>query len=320
MHSKWSVLWGLVLFPLLTSCGGDEPEDSEPVASKEKINVSNSSVSILAEGESKTIEVKANCSWTVSIEGDDANWITVNPNSGHNDGSFTINATENTTEAQRQAILIIAGKTLTRTVNVTQKSKEISLSVDVSSLSFSVNGENKTFNISSNCSWSIEGPEWCKLSQTSGSNDQGISVTVEENTTGGDRTGEIVVSSQSGRSRRISVKQDGGNAPEITDLQLGTPSSSSISFSFNLSATPAATEFGVYYSDSKKEPTDSDAKASGTLTDGTVQGKITNLEQNKTYYVRAYAKNALGTTYSETKTFTTTQNVPGNDDNIPPTP
>lgn len=320
---KWYVLatWAIVM--LLTACGGGSGggDDDDPiVASKEQIVVSNSSVTMLADGGEQTINVNANCAWTVTVENGDANWMTVNPKSGVNMGSFTISVTANTTETDRHATLIVAGKTLTRTINVTQRGRETTMTVDVSSLDFGVNGESKSFTISSNGTWTIEAPEWCGLSMKSGSNSREITVSVGKNETGAERTGEIVVSGQSGKTARISVRQDGGKQPEITNLQLGTPTSNSVDFSFTLTASPDATEYGICYSDTKKSPTVDDSKVSGTLTNGEVKGTISGLEQNKTYYVRAYAKNTLGTTYSEAKEFKTTQNIPGSGDNNPPTP
>lgn len=322
-RNKWFSFAALAIITLLTACGGSGGggDDDDPVvASKEQIVISNQSVSFLAEGGEQTITVSANCAWTVKMESGDANWITVNPTSGVNAGSFTIRVTANTTESERNATLTVGGKTLTRTVNVTQKGRETTMTVDVSSLDFSVNGASKTFSITSNGSWTIEAPEWCGLSMKSGSNNKEITVTVGKNETGAERTGEIVVSGQSGKTARISVRQDGGKQPEITNLQLGTPTSNSVDFSFTLTASPDATEYGICYSDTKKSPTVDDSKVSGTLTNGEVKGTISGLEQNKTYYVRAYAKNTLGTTYSEAKEFKTTQNIPGSGDNNPPTP
>lgn len=114
------------------------------------------------------------------------------------------------------------------------------------------------------------------------------------------------------------VRQDGGKSPEITNLQLGTPTSSAVDFTFTLTASPAATEYGVCYSETKNTPTVEDTKTSGTLESGSVKGNISGLKQNTTYYVRAYATNILGTNYSEVKEFKTTKNIPGSDDNIPP--
>ena len=322
-RNKWFSFAALAIITLLTACGGSGGggDDDDPVvASKEQIVISNQSVSFLAEVGEQTINVNANCAWTVTVENGDANWMTVNPKSGVNMGSFTISVTANTTETDRHATLIVAGKTLTRTINVTQRGRETTMTVDVSSLDFSVNGASKTFSITSNGSWTIEAPEWCGLSMKSGSNNKEITVTVGKNETGAERTGEIVVSGQSGKTARISVRQDGDKQPEITNLQLGTPTSNSVDFSFTLTASPDATEYGICYSDTKKSPTVDDSKVSGTLTNGEVKGTISGLEQNKTYYVRAYAKNTLGTTYSEAKEFKTTQNIPGSGDNNPPTP
>ena len=320
-YNNWYLSLAYAIITLLVSCGGSGgSDDPDIIASKEQIVISNSNVTLLADGGETTITVSANCSWSVSIESEDANWLTVNPKSGVNAGSFTIRANENPSESERTATLTVGGKTLTRTLIVTQRGRAITMSLDVTSLNFNVNGEAKSFNISSNTTWTIEAPEWCVLSANSGSNNKEITVTVAQNTTGAERTGVIVVNSQSGRTAQINVKQDGGKKPEITNLQLNNPSSNSVDFSFNLTASPTATEYGVYYSDTKETPTEEDHKESGTLTNGVVKGSISNLEQNKTYYIRAYAKNVIGTVYSEVKEFKTSQNVPGSDDNKPPTP
>ena len=64
---------------------------------------------------------------------------------------------------------------------------------------------------------------------------------------------------------------------------------------------PAFTEKGFVFSSTNNKPTLSDlsVKVSGN-TIGTYETKATNLDLGKTYYVRAYATNAAGTSYSST--------------------
>lgn len=64
------------------------------------------------------------------------------------------------------------------------------------------------------------------------------------------------------------------------------------------------TERGFCYSQSEM-PTVSSAKAKVAGTIGEFQYSLTNLPQNKTYYVRAYAINAIGTYYGDQVSFTT---------------
>ena len=67
---------------------------------------------------STSVTVTSNTSWAVSS--DAAAWLTASPTSGSNNGSFTINATENTGTAARSGTITVMGGGITRTVAVTQ--------------------------------------------------------------------------------------------------------------------------------------------------------------------------------------------------------
>lgn len=69
---------------------------------------------------------------------------------------------------------------------------------------------------------------------------------------------------------------------------------------------------GVCYSSTNSQPGISGPMTSDGSGTGSYTSNLTGLASNTTYYVRAYAINAVGTNYGETKTFTTT--------NVPPTP
>lgn len=64
------------------------------------------------------------------------------------------------------------------------------------------------------------------------------------------------------------------------------------------------TEYGVCWSTSSS-PTIADSKKSIGTGTGTFSGSITGLTPNTTYYVRAYAKNSIGTAYGEQVSFKT---------------
>ena len=53
---------------------------------------------------------------------------------------------------------------------------------------------------------------------------------------------------------------------------------------------------------------------------GTFTSKLSDLKANTTYYVRAYATNAVGTSYGEEKSFTTTEKVNADTPDTPDTP
>lgn len=90
---------------------------------KESVEVSTSSLSLVAKNASASFNVVADVDWTVTSS---ANWLTVSPSSGSATSGTTINVTasDNTTDYARTATLTIKGKTLTRTVSVTQAKRK----------------------------------------------------------------------------------------------------------------------------------------------------------------------------------------------------
>ncbi|MCK5147571.1 hypothetical protein KAR48_12510 [bacterium] len=71
----------------------------------------------------------------------------------------------------------------------------------------------------------------------------------------------------------------------------------------------AITARGVCWSTSIY-PTTADSKTTDGSGDGTFTSSITGLASSTTYYVRAYATNAYGTSYGDNKQFTTTDGLP----------
>ena len=68
----------------------------------------------------------------------------------------------------------------------------------------------------------------------------------------------------------------------------------------------AITASGICWSKTNNTPTLADSKSAGTSASGSFTSVMGNLEENTTYYVRAYATNSLGTGYGSVVTFTTT--------------
>lgn len=70
------------------------------------------------------------------------------------------------------------------------------------------------------------------------------------------------------------------------------------------------TACGVCWSATSATPTIADKHTSEVVRSGEFAANVTNLSASTTYYVRAYATNENGTSYGETKSFTTTQGLP----------
>jgi hypothetical protein len=65
-------------------------------------------------------------------------------------------------------------------------------------------------------------------------------------------------------------------------------------------------ERGIVFSKTNHTPTVSDTKVAITGTTGSMTGNMTGLSASTTYYVRAFARNAIGTSYGAVVTFATT--------------
>lgn len=87
------------------------------------------------------------------------------------------------------------------------------LSLDKSNLEFTSNSGSKTFNITSNTSWTVSCDQtWCSVSLTSGSGDGSVRVSVNENTSTSARTATITVTS-SNITLTLGVTQKGTASP-----------------------------------------------------------------------------------------------------------
>ena len=71
----------------------------------------------------------------------------------------------------------------------------------------------------------------------------------------------------------------------------------------------AITASGICWSKTNNTPTLSDSTTAGTTASGSFTSVMNNLEENTTYYVRAFATNSVGTGYGNVVTFTTPVNI-----------
>ena len=172
----------------------------------------------------------------------------------------------------------------------------------------------------------------CTVSVTGAGATRTITVTPKANTATSQRTAVITVTATANgqtTSRTVNVTQAGNTAgaPVITAFSVSNPTSSSFQFSMTFSANPDATLYGVCYSSVNSVPTldnsyytYSSSSSSGRTLNGTVDNDV--LVAGTTYYVRAFAQNTYGTTYSSNTLMVTLQsaspNTPNSGDN--PTP
>ena len=92
----------------------------------------------------------------------------------------------------------------------------------------------------------------------------------------------------------------------ITNLAYNTATSGG---TITANGGAAITASGICWSKTNNTPTLADSKTSGTTASGSFTSVMNNLEENTTYYVRAYATNSAGTGYGNVVTFTTPANI-----------
>jgi predicted Kef-type K+ transport protein len=171
------------------------------------LTVSPATLDFTASGETKSVTVTSDVSWTV---GSDAEWITVTPSLGSNDGVISVTAAANMETSQRTGIVTVNGDGIDQTVSITQAASVSStntLTVSPAMLDFTASGETKSVTVTSDVSWTVDGDvEWITITPSSGSNDDVISVTAAANMETGQRTGFVTISG-GGIEQTVSITQ-----------------------------------------------------------------------------------------------------------------
>lgn len=100
--------------------------------------------------------------------------------------------------------------------------------------------------------------------------------------------------------------------PAITTVSVTNITAKSAVCNANITSNGGyiVTACGVCWSATSATPTIADAHTSEVVRSGAFAANVTNLSASTTYYIRAYVTNENGTSYGDTKTFTTTQGLP----------
>ena len=188
-----------------------------------------------SDGNTQSITVSSNTAWTVAVAGGDG-WLMVTPVSGTNDGIIQVTVAKNTTTEARTASITVAeisGTVRKETVQVQQAPPGSYLSISTNSMQFSSDGNTQSIVVQSNTSWAVSksSADWLTITPASGSNDETISVTAVENSTGAVRTAIIAVNwiDRSGTERKetVHVIQEGNNQSAVEDVPVENESRNS---------------------------------------------------------------------------------------------
>lgn len=283
----------------------------------EAITTNVSELSFISDGETKTIAIQSNARWTIKGVED---WFTLSRTEGEGNTEVTVTAKKNEQESPRTATLTIQGANATVRVTISQEAHVSSLSISPSIINAGAVAGTYELVLDGDAKWNASvNVDWCTLSKLSGVGSERISVSVKDNTTSSSRNAVITISTNKG-DKTCEVKQVGGDAPSITSLSVSDIQRYSFKVSASYSSAYEVTEYGICYSETNTVPTESDkiVKKTGSSKSGDISITIDGLQSGKTYYVRAYAKSVISTSYSEVKTVRTAGSTPDNGDNVTP--
>ena len=203
-----SALLGMTML----SCTSEALEDAK--LSNELLNVEKE-VELTAVETKRTVEVSADCRWTIAVDKSQWSSLTVQPLEGNGNSTITLTTDENNSINERTAQLTITSAAgLRQKITVRQTLGGAKLEVSEPSLSFEAEPKNPlTFTVTSNTSWSIPntGNDWLTVQPSSG--DEGVTVvtvTAEEIQDDKERNATLTVIPGVGtESCRIQVTQAG---------------------------------------------------------------------------------------------------------------
>jgi|GEM_PF-3058028 len=157
--------------------------------------------------------VTSNTSWTIS-EG--VGWLTVTPMSGNNNGTLTVNYSENTSVSGRVGEITVSADGVSDVVvTVSQAGAAPELAVLPANRDVSAAAGSTSFDVSSNTSWTVsESVYWLMVAPMSGDHNETLTVNYTENTSTSGRVGSITVSASGVPDVEVTVSQAGAD-PEL---------------------------------------------------------------------------------------------------------
>lgn len=283
----------------------------------EQITTNVNELSFISVGESKTLAIQSNTTWTIKGVED---WFTLSRTEGEGNHDVTITTKKNEQETPRSATLTVQGANASVRVSIMQEGHITSLSVSPSFINADAVASSYALQLEGDAAWNASvNVVWCTLSKLNGVGTEKLTVNTNDNTTPSTRKAIISITTSHG-NKLCEVTQQAGKTPSITGISVSDVQRYAFTASASFSSDYDVMEYGICYSEKNMTPTVSDnvAKKDGTGKSGSMSFIIDGLQSGKTYYLRAYAKNIVGIGYSEVETINTLGSTPGSGDNVTP--
>lgn len=289
-----------------------------------QLTVHGDSLVFLSTGGIQEFTIESNTTWTITGKPD---WMkTLSPEQGEGTSRVQVEVSEIQTDQDQTATLVVSAENGARTgsIVVVQKGKVIELTVNPQSLTALATETAKAYTVLCNADWTAAAADdWLTLSPVSGTQaNRELTVSFGQNLELQPRSTTITLSAGTRRSVTVGFTQQAATLPAVTSLQLASADRREATFIVAYESQFPVTEYGLCYSQTNSQPTQSDAVVSaqgGKLSEATTL-TLTGLESGSTYHVRAYVRSVVGLVYSDAVTINTAGSVPGEDDNPMPNP
>ena len=284
--------------------------------SNETLTFNASELTFAAGGETKSLVIESNATWEIrGVE----EWFTLSQTSGQGNATINITATGNSSENERSAILTVSGATTSGHVTIMQEGRSTNLTASATSLAYEAVGGQQTLRLEGTASWTATASAtWLTMDKISGQGTYDLLISCEANTQQSAREATITISYGALSKRQtitVTVSQQAAVLPVLTMPASVTIGRDQMTVSSTVTSPFAVTERGFVWSATNSTPTKSDHSISVTAATAAFEGTISGLDSGTTYYVRAYATSAVGTSYSEVLTISTSGGKPGENDN-----
>lgn len=153
------------------------------------IEIDKSQYDFDASSGTQTLQVNSNTSWQVSSV---PSWVKVDKTSGTGNSAIkiTVEDNPNTTERNGEIVISQPGLSAMATVKVHQKGKNFD--VATTTLTFNDKEESQTVTITTDGTWrAYSSADWIKVSPETATGNSTLTITVQENSTDGERNGSV---------------------------------------------------------------------------------------------------------------------------------
>ena len=285
-------------------------------AASEVLQLDVEKLEFTSDGGTQSIAVHNNSRWTVSGTTD---WLTLDRYTGEGNMDVNLNVQANNTESVRSTVLTFQGVSASASISVTQEPLVTTLTLTPEKVTIDA-GENQVpVTLSGDASWTATSDAiWATPDQLTGTGGTTVRINCDVNNSV-DARSAIITFRTSRTVLTCTITQSGGSAPVLSAPVIDEVTKYSAKVSGTYSSPFEVTEYGICLS-RNPEPTLTDTKItfSGNNKSGSFTTALSELDSDATYYVRSYAVNTYGTSYSDEVSFTTLGSKPDENDITPP--